>query len=300
MQATPLSFNSSDGFTLYGLHFVRASKKQKSIAIFVHGAGNSNIISKGLLLSTLADSLQAKQHDLVAFNNRGSGYVGAIKRYDTEGAVAEKRMSGMAYERIAECIEDLDGIIDWAVNQGYDNVVLIGHSTGANKLVLYANSSSTRLKYVQKLFLLAGGDDITLQNSWLEDSAAYLKTITSGAEQHGPQALVPEGQFYGGHPISYGSLVELLTEHSDYDIFPFGRYQKNRDDLFTHIRALTIPTIAIYGTRDFGTVVPVKDALEILRSVLPAIQTEHITNAEHDFWEHEQELAQIIAASINP
>jgi len=296
MQATQVSFITSDRFKLYGLWY--AAGASKGLAIYIHGAGDSNILRKGELLVALAETLEPKNYDVMAFNNRGAGYVSRVKKYDEQGNEIDKVMSGMAYERIADCTKDIDAAIDWALENGYESIALIGHSTGANKAVIYANSGSSRLKYVAKLFLLSGGDDITLQNSRLSDPDKYLSGVKAVVESGGANRIVPEDNFPGEHPITYGSLLELIEEHSDYDIFPFGRYDQANQKHFELYKKINIPTIVIYGSEDFGTVIEVDDALTLLSALNKQTTSISIKGADHGFTNKDKELAVAIANEL--
>lgn len=80
----------------------------------------------------------------------------------------EKILAGSAYECIKDSIFDIDGAIIHLQKLGYKNFYLIGHSTGANKVVIY-NYYKPDNK-VKKYLLLAGGDDTGYHYSFLGES----------------------------------------------------------------------------------------------------------------------------------
>ena len=53
------------------------------------------------------------------------------------GKKEERKRFGMAYEKIKECIEDIDGAISFLKKHGYRKFYLAGASTGANKICVY-------------------------------------------------------------------------------------------------------------------------------------------------------------------
>ncbi|MBP7767232.1 alpha/beta hydrolase [Candidatus Saccharibacteria bacterium] len=296
MQATQIDFLTSEGFKLYGLAY--QPSKDKKLAIFIHGAGDSSVIRDGALLAALSSELSNKDIDLMTFNNRGSGYVSSIKKYSQSGQVIEKLMAGMAYERIVDCIADVDAAVDWALKNGYEEITLIGHSTGANKAVLYLSPQAGNSKNVVQVFLLGGGDDISLQNSRIKNPARYLKSVKSNIAKGNGNRLVPEDDFPGGHPITYSSLLEIIEENSDYDVFPFGRYKDHKNNLFSKIKSIKLPVVAIYGSEDFGTVITVTEAMKILKSINRNIETVVIEGADHGFTGMEVQLAKEIASRV--
>lgn len=288
MQVTQINFLTADNLQLHGL--VYQHENNRKLAIFIHGAGDSNVIKMGSMLSILSSKLAIKNYDLMAFNNRGAGYVSKVKKVNSLGEKIGEQMAGMAYERITDCVKDIDGAIDWGSSQGYEHFVLIGHSTGANKTVYYLTEKAKNNKLVSQVFLLAGGDDITLQKSRLDNPSRYLKQITSRVEKDEGHLLVPEGYFPGNHPISYASLLELINEGSAYDIFPFGRYENDKK-LFTRYKKIQIPIVAMYGSKDFGTVVPVESALAILREINTNTEVVMLKEADHNFTNQHNQLA---------
>lgn len=289
MQIYHVNCQTSDGFTLHGLRY--SNRPAKKVAIFIHGTGDSNILKKSDMLTAIADKIPA---DLVAFNNRGSSYVSKLKK--VVGTKTIEKMAGMAYEEIKDCIPDIEGMIAWALNHKYTKITLIGHSTGANKIAVFLDSESNFKKYVERAIFLAGGDDIGLQTSRLPDAeklSGYLeKQIATG---HGNE-LVSTDLFPGKHPISVVSLYELISEGSDYDIFPFAKnFTTLHDGAFKKLRSIRIPGLCIYGTDDPGTIIPATKAVSILKRVNKNLEATLIPKADHGFTGFEDQLAQHIA-----
>ena len=236
------------------------------------------------------------------FNNRGAGYITKLRGPLRAGEpVRTLRFGGMAYELLHECIYDIDGALAWASQHAYHDVYLAGHSTGANKIVFRLSEASSDIP-IKGAFLLSGGDDISLQTSRLPDIAStHLKlhqTILAGQAND----LVPQDLFPGEHPISYQSFAELITEHGDYDIFPFARYGKEvsgaAQSYFKRYKKVSVPLHVIYGENDFGTVIPVAKAVAILTEFNKLATGHIIAGADHNFANREAELAAVIAQAL--
>lgn len=290
----PLShflLQTADGLSLPALLYGGSSKnnadRAKGLLIFVHGAGSSSIIRHPVLNQALSDELATVDTDVLLFNNRGAGY---ITKFDTISG--KSYLGGMAYEKIADSVRDIDAALAWAYSEGYKNVYLAGHSTGANKLVYWAATRTTVPSQVKALLLIGGGDDISLQQSrYSKDILPIVQKCTHKAAQSEllQKSLVPHSMFPGSHPISWQSLHELITPGSDYDIFPFGRPQGSKSFArFSHIR---IPQVlVVYGSEDFGTIIKPEAAVKMLQGVLPVHGTV-IAGADHSFTGMERELA---------
>ena len=299
MSIEVIDFSTEDGYKLHGLAYKNEKIKNKTLAIYIHGAGNSNVLNYGSLLSVIYKKLKKNNIDLMAFNNRGSGYISKINKYDSDGKLIAKKLAGMAYEKIEECVKDIDAAINWGLTQGYKNFTLIGHSTGANKIVFYLSKKTKNSSFIAKVFLLAGGDDIYLQTSRLNNLEQYRKKIKSNIKLGHENDLVPADQFPGDHPISYASLYELISENSDYDIFPFKRFDVDNKEDFYLFKKINIPVIAIYGSEDFGTIIPVRNAVRILKQINRLVKTVIIENADHNFTNKYDELAAVISEYIS-
>jgi len=151
---TIIQIKTGNGLTLPGLFYeARGSKKA---AIFLHGNGSSSIFYSDDLKEEQAKSLNEKGISYLLFNNRGAHL---IKKINVEGkkGVTKRKRFGMAYEKIKDCIKDIDGAINFLENKGYKEFYLIGESTGANKICVYHYYRPNNK--VSKYILLGGGDD---------------------------------------------------------------------------------------------------------------------------------------------
>jgi len=117
-----VSITTKDNFTLHGL-LSTSKKKTKKIIIHFHGsAGNFYQNSFYPSLTNLYESLNIA---FLSVNTRGSGV------YDIEKGTKPK---GAAVEIFEECLFDIDAWIDFAILQGFKEIILEGHSFGTNKI----------------------------------------------------------------------------------------------------------------------------------------------------------------------
>jgi len=235
--------------------------------------------------------------DFIAFNNRGAGY---MTKFDT--VQGQSYMGGMAYEVIRDFVYDLSGVIKWAAQSGYESAVLVGHSTGANKIVYGLSSRATYALPVVGAVLLSGGDDVALQRSrYAADTLEQIIQISKDKQRSSPRRLVPPEYFPGDHPISWRSLYELLNENGDYDMFPFKRapYAKGQVIMpFRQLKSIQQPVLLAYGSEDFGTIIPVRQALGLVTGYVPSLDTYELMGADHNFTGFEKNIVQYIVAWI--
>jgi pimeloyl-ACP methyl ester carboxylesterase len=257
----------------------------KRAIIWLHGLGGSVFESRRTNL--LAQIFIDRGIAFFPFNNRGS----AIVRR------AGNDLGGAAFERIRDCVADIDGAIRELWRRGYRDLTLAGHSTGANKIAVYDHYKPRNR--AKRYVLLAGGDDTGLLfdqlgkrrfESMLSKSRAMIKARRG-------EELAPQN--FGSTMISWRSLYDVGNPNGDYNVFPFMeaiRRVKLSRRPFRFIRSIRKVSLYIYGDRDeycFG---------DVQRCV--AILSEHVNDhaelivmhdADHGFSGWESELATLIA-----
>jgi pimeloyl-ACP methyl ester carboxylesterase/predicted nucleotidyltransferase len=290
-------YMSTDGLVM---PLLLAQDSQKNLIIYIHGNGSASCISRPEFINKLYAGLKISQFDLLAANNRGSNYITQLKKHD--GTNVEKVFYGMTYELINECVNDIDGMIAYAKKKGYQKIFLMGHSSGANKVVIYNHLKKNKPKELVGYILCAGGDDIGLRKKMLKNS--YQETIKYLEEQIKKgknRDFVPNDIYPSKHPISYQSLLELIKEDSQYDIFPYYSLDSSKKtvDKFKYLKEIKLDTLVVYGSDDFGCGIPVDSALNKLKARILSdknnFELDIIQNTDHNFRDKEIELGQLAA-----
>ena len=285
---------ADDGVLLPALWYAAGGTQ---VVVYVHGAGSSSIIRSPHMTDTFGRLCNQHGLDFIAFNNRGAGY---MTKFDT--VQGQSYMGGMAYEVIRDFVYDLSGVIKWAAQSGYESAVLVGHSTGANKIVYGLSSRRAYALPVAGAVLLSGGDDVALQRSrYTADTLEQIIQISKEKQRSSPRRLVPPEYFPGDHPISWRSLYELLNENGDYDMFPFKRASCAKGHAimpFRQLKSIQQPVLLAYGSEDFGTIIPVRQALGLVTGYVPSLDIYELMGADHNFTGFEKNIVQYIVAWI--
>ena len=124
-------FKAQDGVILNGIMYKNTNKTAK-IRISVHGMATNCIKKRDEIIAQKANEINI---DFLAFNNRGHDLVNYIKKESKE----KPELAGTAYEEIAESYEDIVGAINYAIEQGYKEIYIIGHSLGCTKTIYTYN-----------------------------------------------------------------------------------------------------------------------------------------------------------------
>ena len=287
-----MEFQTKDGLTLPGLLY--RSKKDKAVVIYLHGNGSSSIFYNETKNHPFAFALAKKNISILYFNNRGAHII--KKLYVKHGKKEKKKYFGMAYEKIKECIKDIDGAISFLKKQGYRKFYLAGASTGANKICVY-NFYKPK-NNIEKYILICGGDDTGIYYYMLGKTKFWKllfrarKKIKTGHGKEIIKEMLPDNFF------SYVGFFDIANPDGDYNIFPFyevlHKVKLSTKPLFRHFKSIKKPTLIVYGNQDEYTWGNVPKIVEILKSYQPKLFYQIIKGADHGFKNKEKQLAKII------
>jgi pimeloyl-ACP methyl ester carboxylesterase len=293
-----IEFGTSDQLSLPGLLFT-PEKPTTKLVIFLHGNGSSSVFYSTSRTLSLAQMCTNKGYAFLPFNNRGAHYIKKLKAINAAGE-REDRLYGMAYELIKECVPDINGAIDFGRQRGFSEFTLMGHSSGASKIVVYDHYQPRNP--VQQYILLGGGDDTGLhyQNLGAEQFNSAIRQCRSAISEGRGREFV--SSLLSEQLISYQSLLDTIDPDGDYNVFPFYEYSHQLSlatkPLFRYLAAIKKPLSVIYGELDQYCSVPTQEALTILQKFATIQQTDVVSQADHSFTDHEQELASAIARCL--
>lgn len=280
-------FDSADGLALAGALYEPRRRTARAV-IFLHGTGGASVF-ESKRTNLLASVFTRNGIAYFAFNNRGAHVVRRMG----------DALGGMAYERIRDCVLDIDGAVRELRRRGYRDLTLVGHSTGANKIAVY-DFYKERVP-VKRYVLLAGGDDTGLLyeqlgprrfRAALEKARAMIKASRGG--ELVPPALSPL-------PMSWTSFYDTANPDGDYNVFPFLEVMRNvrlgRKPRFRHLRGIRKPTLVLYGENDEYCFNDVPRCVSILAEAVgpkPNFELVIMKDAGHGFGGFEEEVGDVV------
>jgi pimeloyl-ACP methyl ester carboxylesterase len=283
-----LRFEATDGAPLAGVLY-EPRRRTNRIGIFLHGTGGSSVF-ESKRTNALAEVFTRAGMAWFPFNNRGSHIVRRLGR----------ELGGSAFERIRDCVFDIDGALRELRRRGYTDVTLVGHSTGANKIAVYDHFKPRNR--VKRYVLLGGGDDTGLLYEELGPRrfAAALKKAREIIRARRGDELVPAS--IAKLPTSWRSFYDMAKPDGDYNVFPFleeiGKVRLSRRQRFRHLRGIRKPALFLYGENDeYAYANDVSRCVATLADVLgpkPNIELAIMQGADHGFTGREQELGEVI------
>lgn len=248
-----------DGF------WARGPRRAGRVAIFVHGM-HSNFYRSAFKKAVMR-LWPAAGIDVLSFNNRG---------YEQE----------TAKEVFEACRHDLDAAIAFTREQGYRRIVLVGHSTGCQKIVYYEHLR--RPPDVEALVLAAPGDDLAIARRTL---GAQLEQAVGRARR-----MIREGR--GDRPLIIGKRAVFMgfTARRFLSIADVRRIEARLFDFdgpMLELRQIRKPVLVLLPAREEYACLPVKEMARRLKEISrgKAFDVMIIPRARHNFHPVEEEAA---------
>ena len=277
---------STDDIVNGGVMFTASKTSAKPIAVlWIHGWG-TNFYSPTYAM--IGRALAARGHTTITGNTRmhDLGNV-AGQRYG-------RRIRGGGYWGVAsEEVRDLAAWIDFAEDQGFKRVVLVGHSAGWAAVRSYqAEEQDSRVMGV----VLASGAVRAETRPTDPDQLAEAKRLTAAGEG---DALIRDPKRSFPSYISAATFLDIANSPPELKDF-FGVQPQTLNPGVTRIRC---PLLAFFGTSgDVGN----EEELELLKSSIQRqrsrpsrVDTVMIRNADHMYTGEEAQVAETIAEWAN-
>ncbi len=287
-----VDFKTSDGLTLPGLLY--ESKGSKKVVIFLHGNGSSSIFYEEKEYRDFPKALNRKGISILKFNNRGANIIKKLNMKKNSGI--ERKPFGMAFEKIKECVPDIDGAVKFLQKLDYNEFYLAGASTGANKICVYDHYKPKNI--FKKYILISSGDDTGGYYSILGKKKFFklfneAKTkIKKGQGEELIENLLSTVIF------SYQGFYDIANPDGDYNTFPFsetfGMAKISKKPLFRYFKSINKPSIVIYGEKDEYVWGNIKGVISTLKKYQPDFKYKVINGADHGFTGKQKELANMI------
>lgn len=266
-----ISFETSDHLNLPGLLYEPESSAHK-VVIFLHGNGSSSIFYKTKKMNLFAAELSSAGWAFLPFNNRGAHY---LKKFTVQvNGEPHDILRGTAMETIEESVLDIEAVVAFAQSRGYSEIVLVGESSGANKIVLYnlQRPDNPCLGYA----LVGGGDDTGLfylgfgEEKFRSILAEAQERVQTGHDEELLSADLHDQKF------AYRALADIMDPDGLYNLFPFYEYfSGNRlgtKPLFQEFQQISKPTLILYGSEDKYCYRSAEEVVSALLTVHPSPQ----------------------------
>jgi alpha-beta hydrolase superfamily lysophospholipase len=259
--------------------------------ILTHGL-TSNAFANHDLVVPLADS----QTGVLTYSNRGSEKIARFKRVDKRRKKGYTScMIGEAHEVFTDCIDDIQGAVNFAKAKGAKEIILIGHSTGSQKTVYYLSKRTDPA--IKGAVLLSPLSDFA--GVHVMDTKGYYEKAKTYAEelvQKGmPHELIPTAIWPYLHDAQ--RFLSLYTAESKEEVFCYATPHKRPRTLLK----IKKPLLVVVGGDDSSADRPIRQIVQWFQKRLRKKQAEvvSIPHAPHNFYLHEREVVSAVSSWIS-
>lgn len=291
MKIDTIFFNATDGIKLNGFNY-KSENAGKKIIISIHGMA-TNCMKKRE--ETIAQKVNKIGWDYLAFNNRGHDLVNYCYREN-----GEKIIAGTAFEEISDSYFDILGAINWATENKYEEIYLLGHSLGCTKIVytyhkFVEEKNTNTLESIKGIILLSMVDIPMALQIYLKENFAPMLTYAKNMErEHLETLLMPEEAFI--HPISIKTFLRYSRDNNDID---FAKYSDETYE-FKELNEIKVPLFMRWGNNRELIIQDAKDLCQMLQSKIQnkSKSISYIEGADHSYTGKEEEVADEIVSFL--
>lgn len=265
--------------------FYQPKNPGKKAMLFVHGLSSTFYAGK-TMLEAFADVCENEGIGFVAFNNRGHDLISGMKKVDpTNEKGYTHTYGGAGYEAFEECTLDIEAGVEFLKKQGFTEVILVGHSTGCNKICYTLGTSKlSKVSGVVLMSPLSDRLDPQTKIPWFLYPLARLFVALGLGNK-----LITGISYLPGTPKRF---LSLFSPHSNEDTFDYGDTQPK----MTFYSKITQPLLVVFGSRDEYLDRPVAQVRKVFDTLQSSKKYKSIViqNAFHSYNGKEKEVAKTI------
>lgn len=267
--------------------FYQPKKPTRKAILYVHGL-TSHFYSGLTLLETFAETCETHGFGFAAFNNRGHDIVTGIKKIDKRKSDGYTHVNGgAAYEDFTKCIFDIEAGIDFLVEQGFPEVILIGLSTGANKACFYGGKR--KHPNLKSIILASPVSDRlvpVIDQKKIQGVLVRMHELVNAGKGDG--LLTDDHDF----PVTPKRFISLFQPNTQEDVFDYGDMKPK----LTYFSRIKVPLLVLFGSSDESIDRPAKEVMSVFDRCQKSVNYKSviIPNASHGYNGQEKEVVNII------
>ena len=278
MNCSLVQVKTRDRIVLHGLLWEASQKK--TVVINIHGTASSFYDED--FMPVMGEKFSQQGISFLSTNNRGTMVLQA------------RPLLGAATESFEDCVKDIDAWISFARVRNYQHIFLQGHSLGTEKIVYYLNKGQHK-DLVKGVILLGFSDSYGSQMKYLQKKKLSSKLIAEAyqlvSRRKWHTFLTSHWQSHAGvFPRSASAYINAFKHNSELSKALPLHQGKN----LAFYKKISVPILAIIGDKKEYTIIPIQQALSLLKKENPLTETHQIKNCNHDFEGKEQELTRLV------
>ncbi|MEK7141017.1 MAG: DUF1749 domain-containing protein [Patescibacteria group bacterium] len=245
---------TKDKLVHQGIYFAPKKPRKRAI-LWVHGLTDNFYGDMGIL-EAFVDTLGEEGWGIASFNTRGHDVIASVKKIDRTTPKGHTSLTlGASYENFSECICDIEAGISFLARNGFDEVVIAGISTGANKVCYYAGTQKD--PRIAGILLVSPLSDVPIESrsKHYKDDVKRMKALM---KQKKGESLISDISYM---PLTPSRYLSLFDPGGNEDVFDYYSPQPKLS-AFSRIQQ---PLCVVLAGSDEYTDRPVIDILHILK-----------------------------------
>lgn len=267
-------------YILNGLWF--GPKKPSHVIVWVHGLGSS-MFSK----LSIVDRLIGKHTAVLVFNNRGHDKVAYVPH--VSGTFNRALRGGAAHERFTDCVDDIQGAINFVRRQGVKNIFLAGHSTGCQKSAYWASKKGRGVKGIILLAPMSDYSAIRLEYNSKKIEHA-LSVARACVRKSKGNKLLPAHVWDWPWIADAQRFLSLYSGKGTEEVFTYWKPMENPRTL----KSIRTPVLVLLAEKDEYADRSARKIGEWFEGNLKYGATIVVPRVKHNFRGAEKELAETI------
>lgn len=260
------TFKTVDNERLHGA-LLRPKDPSDLALILVHGVAMNFYLPP---MFTFGQELSKRGHHSFVINTRGHDWISRAGNLTKFG--------GSAYEMLEDCVPDLNGAIDFLRHRHYRRFVLIGHSLGAIKSIIYQGTQQRK----DIVSIISCSAPKQFYSERVERQPIFRELIAQA------ERMVEEGSAEALMSVNVGATPGIFTARTH-----LNKYGKDdRNDCRPHAKNVGCPLLAIAGGAEPAFFH--EYAKEIVAAAGGKSRYEHVDGANHFYNRHTAQMVEVI------
>ncbi|MBI2365354.1 MAG: alpha/beta fold hydrolase [Deltaproteobacteria bacterium] len=267
IQTRLCAFRTADKERLHGLLLTPPEAESDLALVFVHGVAMNFYLPP---LATFGQELAKRGFHSFVINTRGHDWIARAGNLTKFG--------GSAYENVEDCLLDLDGAFNFLRQHDYHRFVLVGHSLGAIKSIIY---QGTRQRS-DVVGVVSCSAPRQFYSERIARQPGFAETIAKA------ENLIAEGKGEELLSVAVGPTPGIFSARSHVN-----KYGKDdRNDCRPYAERLGCPLLAIVGGAEPKLFL--EYAQEMAAAAGPNSSCKLVEGANHFYNRHTREIVEII------
>ncbi|MCA1065314.1 alpha/beta fold hydrolase [Rossellomorea sp. AcN35-11] len=272
---------TTDGLRLQGVHWEEF--RHNTCLLFIHGTSGNSI--ENYFAHVLAQHLVENGYGFFYGHTRGYNHVNDMMTID-----GDHRTIGARYEIFSECLYDIDLWVRKVRELGYDSIILMGHSLGANKAIHYLSEEGAPA--ITSLILASPPDLVGLSKRYDPDRHDMIHEAKMNVNNGEPTKLLSH-LHDGWLTISSQTYLERCLDGCEADNLPVLR----NPETFSALSTLRMPIFSFMGdVNEVNIHTPSEDLALMQRKATVCQKFDYVVleGANHNYEGNEQEMAEVV------